>query len=167
MNHTDAVEVVAFSPDGKYVVSGSNDRTARVWEAATGEEIARMTHDESVRTVAFSPDGKYVVSGSRDNTARVWEVSTGREFARTTHNKDVNIATFSPDGRYVASGSADTVRVWIWQMDDLISDACARLTRNLTLAEWRQYLGNDEAYEAICPTLPIESEISITPTASP
>jgi WD40 repeat protein len=53
---------LAFSPDGKYVVSGSADRTARVWGAATGKEVARMTHDGEVKSVAFSPDGKYVVS---------------------------------------------------------------------------------------------------------
>ena len=58
------VNSVAFSPDGKYVVSGSGDSTARVWEAATGREVARMTHDDGVHSVAFSPDGKYVVSGS-------------------------------------------------------------------------------------------------------
>ena len=51
-------------PDGKYVVSGSSDKTARVWEVTTGKEIARMTHDFDVLSVTFSPDGKYVVSGS-------------------------------------------------------------------------------------------------------
>ena len=64
MTHDGSVNSVAFSPDGKYVVSGSYDNTARVWEAATGKEVARMTHDDSVNSVAFSPDGKYVVSGS-------------------------------------------------------------------------------------------------------
>ena len=64
MTHDDPVYSVAFSPDGKYVVSGSDDNTARVWEASTGKEIARMTHDDYVYSVAFSPDGKYVVSGS-------------------------------------------------------------------------------------------------------
>src|SRR5258706_601080 len=72
MTHDSYVYSVNFSPDGKYVVSGSADNTARVWEAATGREVARMTHNGSVNSVAFSSDGKYVVSGSDDNTARVW-----------------------------------------------------------------------------------------------
>ncbi len=63
MTHDGLVYSVAFSPDGKYVVSGSDDKTARVWEQLTGREIARMTHDDAVSSVAFSPDGKYVVSG--------------------------------------------------------------------------------------------------------
>ena len=72
MTHDDWVFAVAFSPDGRWVVSGSGDGTARVWDAATGHEVARMTHDDLVCAVAFSPDGRWVVSGSDDKTARVW-----------------------------------------------------------------------------------------------
>src|SRR5574341_917186 len=113
MTHDRVVSCVAFSADGKYVVSGSNDRTARVWETATGNEVARMTHNDIVNVVAFSPDGKYVVSGSKDHTARVWEAMTGHEVARMTHDDGVNAVAFSPDGKYVVSGSTDhTARVW-------------------------------------------------------
>ncbi len=120
MIHEDGVTAVAFSLDGKYVVSGSWDNTARVWEAMTGKEIARMTHDpfdfdanDKVYSVAFSPDGKYVVSGSTDNTARVWEASTGKEIARMTHDGWIYDVAFSPDGKYVVSGSFDyAARVW-------------------------------------------------------
>jgi len=113
MPHDDYVKSVAFSPDGKYVVSGGWNNTAHVWEASTGKEIARMTHDGEVSSVAFSPDGKYVVSGSFDDTARVWEVVTGQEIVRMTHNEGVDSVAFSPDGKYVVSGSFDdTARVW-------------------------------------------------------
>jgi len=66
------VEAVAFSPDGRYVVSGSGDGTARVWEAESGREIARMTHADGITVIAFSPDGKFVISGSEDGTVRLW-----------------------------------------------------------------------------------------------
>jgi WD40 repeat protein/energy-coupling factor transporter ATP-binding protein EcfA2 len=104
---------IALSPDGKYIVSGARDNTARVSEVSTGKEVARMTHEGSVNSVAFSPDGKYVVSGSDDNTARVWETATGKEIARMTHDGNVNSVAFSPEGRYVISGSQDnTASVW-------------------------------------------------------
>jgi WD40 repeat protein len=108
MTHEKVVTSVAFSPDGKYVVSGSGDRTARVWEALTGKEVARMTHEKVVNTVSFSPDGKYVVSGSGDRTTRVWEASTGREVARMTHDRVATLLPSSPDGKYVVTGAMIT-----------------------------------------------------------
>jgi len=113
MTHDNGVSSIAISPDGKYVVSGSHDGTARVWEAASGKEVARMTHDDVVTSVAFSPDGKYIVSGSWGNTARVWETLTGKEVARMTHRGSANSVAFSPNGKYVVSGGWDyTARVW-------------------------------------------------------
>ena len=157
MTHDNIVDTVAFSPDGKYLVSGSRDNTVYVWEATTGKEIARLTHDDSVGSVRFSPDGKYLVSGSRDNTARVWEVATGKEVARMIHDSGVGSVAFSPDGKYVVSGSGDgTARIWFWQAEALIDNACSFLPRNLTRAEWKQYIGDALPYQAVCPNLPIE-----------
>jgi len=112
MIHNGSVSTVDFSPDGKYVVSGSDDGTARVWEAASGVEGARVNHADGVWPVAFSPDGIYVISGC-DETARVWEAASGVEVARITHDDIVRSVAFSPDGEYVVSGSWDgTARVW-------------------------------------------------------
>jgi WD40 repeat protein len=148
--NNNSVTSVTFSPDSKYVMSGSGDGTALVWIAAKGREIAHFTHDKAVITAAFSPDGKYVVSGSLDNTARIWVVTTGNEIARMTHDGKVTSVVFSPDGKFVASGSDDgSTRVWIWRPEDLITGVCSHISRNLTRAEWNQYLG-DESYQVIC-----------------
>ncbi len=108
MTHASTVDAVTFSPDRRYVVSGSGDRTARVWEAASGRKVARVTHGAEVSAVTFSPDGQYVVSGSGDDTVQVWEAVRGREVARMTHASTVFAVAFSPDRRLVVSGSYDT-----------------------------------------------------------
>src|SRR5947209_19877902 len=80
--HTDRVWGVAFSPDGKTVLTGSLDRTARVWDAVTGQEKAKLEgHTGSVTWLAFSPDGERVLTGSWDKTARVWDAHTWQEMA--------------------------------------------------------------------------------------
>ncbi|KAJ6575981.1 hypothetical protein DFH09DRAFT_1311435 [Mycena vulgaris] len=76
LRHRDWVTSVAFSPDESYIVSGSRDRTIRVWNAQTGSLVAGpfYSHSSFVNLVAFSPDGTRVASGSRDKTIRMWEM---------------------------------------------------------------------------------------------
>ena len=114
ITHDNTISSVAFSPNGKWVVSGSWDGTARVWDAVSGQEISRMTHDDlGVYTVAFSPDSKWVASGGDDSTARVWDATNGQEVAHMSHGDRVLSVAFSPDGKWVVSGSMDgTARVW-------------------------------------------------------
>ncbi|KAH8802362.1 mycorrhiza-induced NACHT/WD-repeat protein [Flagelloscypha sp. PMI_526] len=112
---------VAFSPDGKRVVSGSgqslgsSDNSVRIWDAESGEQVAKLDgHGSEVRSVAFSPEGKRVVSGSDDNSVRIWDAESGELVAKLDgHGSSVNSVAFSPDGKRVVSGSSDTsVRMW-------------------------------------------------------
>jgi WD40 repeat protein len=151
--HEDKVRDVTFSPDGKYLATASDDKTARVWEAAGGREVKRMKHDQALWSVAFSPDGKYLATASQDRTARVWEITSSQEIARMSHDGEVFAVAFSPDGAYLATAGEDqTARLWLWRPEDLIKEACSRLTRNLTHEEWQQDLG-DEPYRKTCPDL--------------
>ena len=110
--HENWVESVAFSPDGRWVVSA--DSTAIVWDAATGREVARIEHGTSVVDVAFSSDGLWVVSASSDGMVRVWEAATGQEMARVEHQGSVTAVEFDPDGKQVVSASSDgTISVWV------------------------------------------------------
>ena len=104
----------AFSEDGKRVVTASNDRTARLWDAATGKEVAVLRgHDAAVKAAAFSPDGERVVTASDDKTARLWDVATGKHLAVLRHDATVEEAAFSPDGKRVVTASYDkTTRLW-------------------------------------------------------
>jgi hypothetical protein len=113
--HDGPVESAAFSPDGSRVVTSSDDKTARIWGAASAKEIAVLRgHDATVWSAAFSPDGSRVVTSSDDKTARIWDSATAKQIAVLRgHNEGVFSATFSPDGSRIVTASRDnTARIW-------------------------------------------------------
>jgi WD40 repeat protein len=110
--HSDEVESVAFSPDGKYIVSGSDDKepVLKLWDITTGREIKTMKgHNRRVTSISFSPDGKYIVSGSWDRTIKLWETTTGKQIWTNSENSDVWSVAFSPDGLHVISGDGNYI----------------------------------------------------------
>ena len=143
--HRGAVRNVAFSPDGKRVVTGSDDHTARVWDlsGATPAAIVLEGHRGRVRSVAITSDGKRVVTGSDDSTARVWDLSGATPISTTLegHRGEVLSVAITPDGKQVLTGSSDgTARVWKTPVEELIPLARSALTLCLTIAQ-RDALG--------------------------
>ena len=115
LGHTGAVNSAAFSPDGTRIVTASNDKTARLWDAKTGAALATLSgHTDTVWSAAFSPDGTRIVTASDDNTARLWDAKTGAALATLSgHTDTVNSAAFSPDGSRIVTASDDkTARLW-------------------------------------------------------
>jgi WD40 repeat protein len=113
--HASNVTYAAYSPDGRLIVTTSWDKTARIWDAATGKHRPVLRgHILALRHAAFSADSKRVVTASDDDTARVWDAKTGEEtITLAGHRGPVLSATFSPDGRFVATASTDgTARIW-------------------------------------------------------
>ncbi|BAY07666.1 NB-ARC domain-containing protein [Calothrix sp. NIES-2098] len=123
VGHSSYVNAIALTPDGKYVISGSYDKTLKVWNWQTGELLRTLKgHSDSVNAVALSADGKYAISGSSDTTFKVWNWQTG-ELLRTIegHSSWVNAVALSADGKYAISGSGDTtLKVWNWQTGELL-----------------------------------------------
>jgi WD40 repeat protein/DNA-binding SARP family transcriptional activator len=118
--HTEAVYDVEFSPDGKHLVTASEDGTARIWNADDGRLERRLSgHAEGVVTASYSPDGKLLVTAGKDGTARVWHVSDGSSRVLRGHRGALTSAAFNRRGdRIVTSGVDGTVRVWSTGGDD-------------------------------------------------
>lgn len=105
----------AYSPDGRRLVTGSHDQTARVWDAASGEQLLTLKgHTGGIYSAAFSPDSRRILTGSYDQTARVWDAVSGEELLTLKgHDSAINVAAFSRDGLRIVTGSSDaSAKVW-------------------------------------------------------
>src|SRR5262249_27362189 len=137
--HERAVSAVVVTPDGRHALSGSHDRTLRLWDLTpkarlttlrsinsrdrtfqlwdlTSGEPLRMFagHNDQVGAVALTPDGRHALSASSDRTLRLWNLMTGQSIRTLTgHERAVKAVAVTPDGRYALSGSEDrTLRFW-------------------------------------------------------
>jgi WD40 repeat protein len=113
--HQGAVVAVAFSPDGSRIVTGSDDGTARLWDAATGRPVGEpLPHSGAVLAVAFSPGGETILTASRDGAGRLWDAATCRMLGMPLlHQGPVRAAAFGPDGRTVLTAGEDrSAQLW-------------------------------------------------------
>jgi len=123
LQHGDRVTGARFSPDGQRIVSVSHDKTARIWDAATGNPLGEpLRHEDSVNAAQFSPDGRRIVTASKDGTARIWDAQTTQPLtAPLTHEREVRYAEFAPDAKRILTISGSTVRIWDGSTGRLLS----------------------------------------------
>ena len=121
LGHSDYSSPVAFSSDGRYVVTVGADKSAKLWDVNTGREIRTFKgHSKGVTDAAISPDGRYIATGSADWTAKLWDITTGleiRTFADSSaglhrHEAGIRSVAFSPNGKYLLTASTFAVKLW-------------------------------------------------------
>jgi WD40 repeat protein len=141
--HTGSVNSACLSIDGRLGLSGSGDKTLKLWEVATGRCVRTFEgHTDSVNSVCLSADGRYGLSGSDDNTLKLWEVATGR-CVRTFegHTDAVKSVFLSADGRYALSGSWRELSLW-----EVATGRCRRTFEGHRSHVWSACLSADGRY---------------------
>ena len=116
--HTGTVNAVAITPDGRRFVSGSSDKTLKVWDLHAEQEVFTLSgHTNSVESIAITPDGKKVVSGCWDRTLKIWDLQTGQElFSLNDDNGGIEYICISPNGKRLISGSWGKIRQ-VWDLE--------------------------------------------------
>ena len=130
VGHADVINSVAYSPDGRFFLSGSNDRTVKLWEAASGRLVRQFEVPRyGVSSVAFSPDGSRILAGiafiyreTQATTLRLWDAASGSVLLDfSSYHASVSSVAFSPDGKQILSGGGDNiVRLWDAQSGALV-----------------------------------------------
>lgn len=144
-------EFVVFSTDDRYLAVASYEGRLLVFRTGDGKLMSDIHHGSRFTDVVFSPDSEYVATAGLDGVAKVWAVLTGQAVFQRRHNGPIYGIGFSHDGRYFATAADDgTASLGLWQPRDLVAIACGTITRNLTEAEWADYMGARQ-YKDTCP----------------
>ncbi len=163
--HSDSVLFVTWNQDESQILTTGGDNTARIWDTNTGEELFVLPHNRIWRT-KWNNDESRIMTYTTDGFVKVWDSKTGEElFSLAGDGTPLVEAAWYPDGRRLLiatqgnSSSGGQIRIYHTEMSDLRAAACSRLGRNLTWAEWQQYIGRSVPYRQTCLNLPVHPTV--------
>jgi len=150
-----AINALAISSDQRLLAIGRVKGDALIWDMENKEVVRIISgHQSAITDIDFSPDNKLLLTSSRDKTARVWDIYESKKLplVLSDHDDWVMTASFDKSGTKIITGSKDrSIRVWPIDPKKLADRICSFSTRNLTLEEWREYVGENIAYQDTCP----------------
>jgi WD40 repeat protein len=156
--HTDIVRATAIFPNNKWLVTASDDATARLWDMETGECLHTFAgHEKAVHAVAVSHDGKWIATASDDGTARIWDVASGDQlFQFEGHGRFVRGVAFLPVGKLLTVGSEGTLRLWkieteqqLWESEPEDSGTCLAVTADGQRAVYGGRMGVSHGWDLV------------------
>lgn len=104
---------MAFSPDGKNIITGSSNGTAKLWDIQLDSCIKTFSgHNDKINSIAYSPDGQFFLTGSKDKNAKLWNITTGNTTQTFSMNREISVVAYSPDGKNILTGSWNSVKLW-------------------------------------------------------
>lgn len=149
-----AINALDISPDQKLLIIGRELGDAMIWDIEKKEVIRTISgHQSAVTDVDFHPDQNSVLTASRDGTVKIWDIYDPKKLPQVLddHLSWVLTASFDPSGKKIISGSADNyIRVWPIEPSVLANRICELINRNLTEAEWNEYVGPTIPYTKTC-----------------
>lgn len=164
--HSGVVTSLAFHPKGYVMATGGDDRNVVLWDISNPRAIDQHSilrgHGDWVWSLAFSPNGDNLAAGVRNGRTMVWDVFSGLLLGDSFQQEgEVFGVAFSPDGKTVASHSdRDGLRFWNLDPQSMQDRLCQLANRNLTAAEWQQYVGDLDSYQRTCPQFPEGAGVS-------
>lgn len=152
--HAAGIRDIAYSSNGLIIATGSGDATTILWDASTGFSMRTLIgHSSGIQSVAFSLDGKYIATGSEDDTAKVWDIGTGAEILTLPGNGVgvTGVAFNSINGKTRLAVASGGVRLFLLDVEELLTLAQSRVTRSFTAEECHKYLHLDQCPLTILP----------------
>ena len=138
-----------FAEDSDYIAT-SNDSLSQLWQVGKNKSISLPIKE--VNELTYSPDKRYMaIHGSEESI--LWDLERNKEVENFNHGRTYFVG-FSPNGKYFIAHGEKSVNLWPLDEEKMVEDICERLTRNLTVQEWRQQVGEEEDYRKTCDELP-------------